>query len=109
MPPKKKKVFEQGDDDEDGDLDLSREGTNIVVAIRVDINALREEFVALLRDRDREIEGLNAKVSELHKRIDVLDAKLYDAEAHGVICSCSRVRVYLQLPPVRTAPTFYAI
>ena len=54
MPPKNKKVFEY-DDDEDGNLDLSREGRNIVVAIRVDINALREEFVALLRDREREI------------------------------------------------------
>ena len=53
-----------------------------MVAIRVDINALREEFVALLRDRAREIEELNAEVSELHKRVDVLDAKLDDAEAH---------------------------
>ena len=82
MPPKNKKVFEQDDDDEDGDIDLSREGRNIVLVIRVDINALREEFVALLRGRDREIEGLKAEISELHKRVDVLDAKLDDAEAH---------------------------
>ena len=53
-----------------------------MVAIRVDINALREVFVTLLRDRDREIEGLKAEVSELHKLVAVLDAKLDDAEAH---------------------------
>ena len=53
-----------------------------MVAIRVNINALREEFVALLKDRDREIEGLNAEVSELPKRVDILDAKLDDDEAH---------------------------
>ena len=52
------------------------------MGIRRDINALREEFVASLLDKGREIEGLIAEVSELHKRVDVLDDKLDDAEAH---------------------------
>ena len=86
MGPKKKKVTDLLNEESCSDVDeyehdLSREGKTIVAAIRFDVGQLRDEFVALLKENDKEIGELKSSVELLRTRVDQLEEKTDEVDA----------------------------
>ena len=89
MPPKTRKTPKLLTAEEpcesaglDDDPDMSEGERRIVDAIKMDIERMKAEFVAILTKKNGEITALKSEITTLRDRVSVLEKKADDIDAH---------------------------